>query len=230
MLSLKQTASLDSYIHGSNIQAVSEIRSCAQVKSGTYLYLWGSSNTGKTHLATSAAKMADESGLAAAFIPLSKAGELAPEVLDHIEQMELVCLDDIHTIAGDPAWEEALFHLFNRAREQATNLIITSDCGPASLQIRLPDLVSRLASGTSYRLTPLDDTAKIELLMDKANKRGMELSPETASYILKNYSRNISSLLAFLEQLDHTSLAAQRKLTIPFVRSMIIHGEIQPNQ
>jgi DnaA family protein len=49
----------------------------------------------------------------------------------------------------------------------------------------------------------------------------MDLSRDTASYILKNYSRNISSLLSFLDQLDQASLAAQRKLTIPFVRDLL---------
>ncbi len=220
MLSLKQTASLDNYIPGDNIQAISEVSSCAQAKSGKYLYLWGCNDTGKTHLATAAAKMADGNGVAAAFIPLSKATELSPEMLDDIEQMDLVCLDDIQAIAGDRSWEEALFHLFNRAKEQNTNLIITSDSSPSNLQINLPDLVSRLASGISYRLAPLNDTAKINLLIDKANERAMGLTPETASYILKNYSRNISSLLEFLDKLDQASLAAQRKLTIPFVRSL----------
>ena len=221
MLSLKQAASLDNYIPGDNIQAISEITDSSKIISGKYLYLWGSSNIGKTHLATAAAKMASDNGLPAAFIPLSRAAELSPEMLDDIEQMGLICLDDIHTIAGNQPWEEALFHLFNRAKEQGTNLIITSDSSPSNLQIHLPDLVSRLASGTGYRLVPLDDTAKIRLLTDKADERGMELSPETASYILKNYSRNISSLLNFLDQLDRASLAAQRKLTIPFVRDLL---------
>jgi DnaA family protein len=221
MLSLKQTASLDNYIPGDNIQAISEIRDSSKIKSGKYLYLWGSDATGKTHLATAAAKMADDNGLAVAFIPLSRAVELSPDMLDDIEQMELICLDDIHAIAGNRTWEEALFHLFNRAKEQGTNLIITSDSSPSTLQINLPDLVSRLASGTSYRLTTLDDSAKMELLIEKANERGMELSPETASYILKNHSRNIGALLEFLNQLDRASLAAQRKLTIPFVRGLL---------
>jgi DnaA family protein len=221
MLSLKHTASLDNYIPGDNFQTVTEVRNCALAKSGAYLYLWGGRDTGKTHLATAAAKMADQNGLAVSFIPLSKAAELAPEMLDDIEHMELLCLDDIHAISGNRAWEEALFHLFNRTREHGTNLIITSDCGPSSLQITLPDLISRLASGVSYRLTPLDDNSKIQLLIDKANERGMELPQETASYILKNLSRNTGALLEFVDRLDQASLAAQRKLTIPFVRSLI---------
>ncbi len=221
MLGLKQTASLDSYIQAGNEQVMAGIRDCARSRSGTYIYLWGTSATGKTHLITATARMANENGCSVAFIPLSQAAELSPEMLDNIEQMDLICLDDIHDIAGDPVWEEGIFHLFNRAREQNTNLIITADCGPSSLQIKLHDLVSRLASGTSYRLEPLNDGAKIELLIDKADKRGMELTADTAGYILKNHSRDISALLELLDRLDHASLAAQRKLTIPFVRSLL---------
>ncbi len=221
MLGSKQAATLESFIQGNNTQATSEVKAYANIIDGSYLYLWGSSGTGKTHLITAAAKAADEIGHAAAYIPLSRASELAPDMLANIEHMELVCLDDIHTIAGNQVWEEALFHLFNRTREQTTNLIVTADCGPASLNIDLPDLVSRLTSGTSYRLSPLDDETKMELLVDMAEKRGMELTPDTANYILKNYSRDTASLLAFLDQLDHASLAAQRKLTIPFIRTLI---------
>lgn len=221
MLGLKQSATLDNFIQGGNSQAASEIRNCTQAKHGNYLYLWGLSGAGKTHLVTAAARAADKHGLSAAYIPLSRAAELSPEMLADIEHMDLVCLDDIHCITGDAAWEEAMFHLFNRAREQATNLVITANCGPAALQLELPDLISRLASGVSYRLTPLDDAANMGLLMDRAKKRGMELPPDTANYILNNHARDTASLLAFLEQLDRASLAAQRKLTIPFVRSLI---------
>jgi DnaA-homolog protein len=220
-LGLKQSVTLDNFIQGDNSQAISEIRNCTEDRHGNYLYLWGLTGTGKTHLTTAAAKAADENGHAAAYIPLSRAPELSPEMLTNIEHMDLVCLDDIHSIAGNPVWEEALFHLFNRTREQATNLIVTADCGPSTLQLDLPDLISRLASGVSYRLSPLDDATKMELLVDRAKKRGMELTPDTANYILKNYSRDTAALLGFLEQLDHASLAAQRKLTIPFVRALI---------
>lgn len=221
MLSLKHSATLDNFVLGSNSQAVAEIYSCTKTKHGGYLYLWGLGGTGKSHLITSAAKAGDDNGLAVAYIPLSRAPELSHEILTDIEHMDLVCLDDIHHIAGDQIWEEALFHLFNRTRELATNLIITANCSPSALQLNLPDLVSRLTSGLSYRLAPLDDATKMELLQDRAEKRGMELTVETADYILKHHSRDTASLLAFLEQLDHASLAAQRKLTIPFVRSLI---------
>ncbi len=221
MLAPRQSATLDNFIPGKNYQAIAEITACTRQSDGKYLYLWGPNGAGKSHLITAASRAADSDGHTVAYIPLDRADELAPEMLANMEQMELVCLDDIHSIAGIKVWEEALFHLFNRTREQATNLIITANCGPSSLNIALPDLVSRLASGTSYRLIALDDETKLDLLIDRAAQRGMDLSPDIASYILKNYSRDTAALLALVEQLDQASLAAQRKLTIPFIRTLI---------
>jgi DnaA-homolog protein len=221
MLGPRPSATLSNFIPGKNSQALAAITTCADTGSGRYVYLWGAAGTGKTHLVTAAARAADKDGHAVTYIPLSRASELSPEMLANIEQTELVCLDDIHAIAGDSTWEEALFHLFNRTREQDTNLVISADCGPSSLRIGLPDLVSRLASGTSYRLAPLDDATKLKMLVERAGERGMELSLDTAGYILKNHPRDTASLLAFLEQLDRASLAAQRKLTIPFIRTLI---------
>jgi len=221
MLGPKQSTTLNNFIPGRNSQAISEIKGCARKNEGRYIYLWGPNGSGKSHLITAAAKEADENGHAVAYIPLDHASELSPGILANIEQMELICLDDIHAIAGIPVWEEALFHLFNRTREQAVNLIVTANCGPSSLQITLPDLVSRLTSGVSYRLTPLDDETKLELLVNQAKKYGMELTTDSARYILKNYSRDTKSLLTFMGQLDRESMAAQRKLTIPFIRNLI---------
>ncbi|MDH5572845.1 MAG: DnaA regulatory inactivator Hda, partial [Gammaproteobacteria bacterium] len=42
-----------------------------------------------------------------------------------------------------------------------------------------------------------------------------------AKYLLKHCPRDMKSLFEMLDRLDHASLAAQRKLTIPFVRGCI---------
>jgi DnaA family protein len=48
------------------------------------------------------------------------------ELLDNLEQYELVCIDDLHVIAGKADWEEALFHLFNRLRDSGRRLLIAA--------------------------------------------------------------------------------------------------------
>ncbi len=67
----------------------------------------------------------------------------------------------------------------------------------------------------------LNEEAKAQALMDDARQRGMELSPETAGYILKHWPRDMGSLREFMDRLDRATLAAQRKATIPFVRELL---------
>jgi DnaA family protein len=44
---------------------------------------------------------------------------------------------------------------------------------------------------------------------------------ETASYLLRRLPRDMPALFDLLDQLDEASLAAQRKLTVPFVKSVL---------
>ncbi|MGM0594792.1 MAG: DnaA regulatory inactivator Hda [Pseudomonadota bacterium] len=186
-----------------------------------FVYLWGSSGSGKTHLLQAACHAVSEAGGTAIYLPLAESAELHPAMLEGMEQMALVCLDDLDAVAGDAAWEQALFHLYNRLRESGNHLIAAASAAPASLGIELPDLVSRLGWGPVYQLNLLDDVGKAQALRQRASNRGMVLSPEVANYLLSRAPRDMHALFALLERLDEHSLAAQRRLTIPFVRELI---------
>ncbi len=57
------------------------------------------------------------------YLALKRLPKDAIASLQGLEQLDLVCVDDIHVIAGDRAWEEALFHCFNRIREANGRLL-----------------------------------------------------------------------------------------------------------
>jgi chromosomal replication initiation ATPase DnaA len=50
----------------------------------------------------------------------------------------------------------------------------------------------------------------------------LSLSEEVVQYPIDHYSRNIGDLFVALEKLDHTSLIAKRRITIPFIKSVLI--------
>lgn len=124
-------------------------------------------------------------------------------------------------MAGDSAWEQAIFHLFNRVRDRGASLLTAAALSPTTLPFALPDLASRMQWGLCYRLQPLSDSEKEHALTAGAARRGLEMSRETAAYILRHTPRDMESLRTLLDQLDHASLEAQRRLTIPFVRSFL---------
>jgi DnaA family protein len=224
-ISLEDGVKLESFILGANQQAITELRRCVQGEGERFLFLWGGNGTGKSHLLQGACREAAELGRTVAYVPLTLLPRLRPELFANLEKLDLVCLDDLQRIAGLPEWEEALFHLFNRLHERNAGLLVTADCSPSALPVRLADLASRLCWGTAYRLVALTDAEKQLALIEGAARRGMQLAPETAGYILNHYPRDMGSLLAFLDRLDRATLAEQRKPTLPFVRELLKNQE-----
>ena len=212
---------LDDWLPGENHQALASLRQLLEPGGPPQLFLSGPPGSGRTHLLLGLCGLAEAGGLRAAYLPLGQAATLAPEMLEGLEQLDLIAMDDVQAIAGDAPWEEALFHLYNRAREAGCRRLFAADRGPAALPLALPDLRTRLAWGLSYQLRPLDDAGKRELLAREAGRRGLELPEEVARYIVARHRRDTASLLALLERLDHDSLVAKRPLTLPFVRERL---------
>ena len=133
----------------------------------------------------------------------------------------MLCVDDADAVAGDLAWERALFRLFNDAAELRTRLIFAAAAPPRQPAWALEDWRSRAAACVVYQLRELDDEGRIEALRLRAAQRGLQLPHETSEYLLKRLPRDLRSLFGILDQLDEASLAAQRRLTIPFIRDAL---------
>ena len=183
-----------------------------------WLYLAGPAGSGKTHLLLAACAEAGAVGRRAAYLPLAAfAGALA-DVLPAQAGADLVCLDALETIAGHRADEEALFHFHNRARAEGAVLLYAATGNPATLGLGLPDLVTRLGQCTRFSIDPLDDAGRRELLRQRAARRGLQMDDAVLDYLMRRSERDLASLTALLDRLDKASLAAQRRLTIPFLR------------
>jgi DnaA family protein len=185
-----------------------------------FLYLWGGAGSGKTHLLQALCQQQAEAGRGVAYLPLAEPG-MAVEMLEGMEAMDLLAVDDLDAVAGQPAWETGLFHLYNRLRDAGARLVVTASVSPAALSVELPDLASRLSWGLTLHLADNDDAAKLAILQLRAGNRGLELSEEVGNYLLKRCERDMESLIQLLERLDAASLQEKRRLTIPFVKSLL---------
>jgi DnaA family protein len=73
----------------------------------------------------------------------------------------------------------------------------------------------------TYALKPLADHDVIAVLACRARARGLQLPEETAQYLLRRFPRDLATLIALFDTLDTASLIEQRRLTIPFVKSVL---------
>jgi DnaA family protein len=70
-------------------------------------------------------------------------------------------------------------------------------------------------------LKPLAEHDVIAALRCRAQARGLQLPEETAQYLLRSFPRDLPTLFALLDTLDTASLIEQRRLTVPFAKSVL---------
>ncbi len=205
---------------GANAAALDTVRVLAIEPGAPWVYLHGASGSGRSHLLLAACQAATAAGRRAQYLPLATVGDLAA-ALCGVAGSELLALDDVGTIVGNHEAEHALFDLYNRTRASGNALLFAADTTPARLGVGLPDLRSRLGACTQFALKPLDDDERRAVLRARASARGIELDDGVLDWLFARYARDLGALLDLLDRLDQASLAAQRRITIPFLREVL---------
>jgi DnaA family protein len=185
------------------------------------VYLWGAPATGKSHLLQAVCHRMSELGRGSAYLPLARFEAADAAVLEDLSGISSVCVDDVDAVAGYPAWERGLFNLINGVRGAGHRLVLASHGSPANMIFDLPDLKSRLLWGAVFHLRALDDEAKLAALKARANQCGLELKDEAGRFLLNNCRRDLNALFGALARVDQASLAAQRRVTVPFIKSVL---------
>jgi len=189
--------------------------------SAGWVYLTGASGTGKTHLCLAVCAATEQAGRRPGYLPLATARGRLGEALHALEGNDLVALDGLEHIAGQIEDEVALFDFHNRARSAGLNLLYTANEMPDALGLQLPDLRSRLSQCIRIGLATADDAGRRRILRDRAQRRGLVLEEAALDWMLTHTGRDLGSLLELLEQLDRESLAAQRRVTVAFLKQVI---------
>ena len=211
----------ESFVVGHNGVALESLHAAAQTADSAWLYLAGAVGSGRTHLliATCAAANADDRG--AQYLSLASLGSHRADAIRGFGGSELLAIDDLDAIAGDREAEHALFDLYNRCRAERATLVFAAAAPPAQLGIGLPDLVSRLSACTQITLKPLGEDERRALLRERARVRGIELDDSVLDWLFARGKRDLASLFEVLDRVDRASLAAKRRITVPFLRGLL---------
>jgi DnaA family protein len=217
-LRLADHAVFASFLATGNETLVATLRGLAAGDDGSGCWIWGAAANGKTHLLQA---VCDQAGDQSVYIPLGMFGAAGPGMLEGLASRALVCIDDIDVVAGDAAWEHALFVLYNQVLDAGGRIVAAATAAPRNCGFELADLASRLTALPAFQMQPLDDDATKQALQLRACHRGLDLPDETAQFLLSRNRRDMASLYSLLDKLDDEALRAQRRLTIPFVKDVL---------
>ncbi|MDB5796298.1 MAG: hypothetical protein JWP36_200 [Paucimonas sp.] len=209
----------DTFVTGQNVELLALLDA---IGAGTaarldqrFVYLWGEAGSGKTHLLKA---LIARTGQARLLGPDSSQQDFA-----YLPPGGLYLVDDCERLS--PQMQVAAFALFNQIREQGGTLVTAGSAAPAALQLR-EDLRTRLGWGLVYQVHGLTDAEKLSALERAAQARGFELSAGLLPWLITHFRRDMSSLVAVLDALDHYSLETKRPVTLPLLKELLEMGEL----
>lgn len=223
---LRDRASFASFVVGENTELVHWLQSLARRDSSVasrVAVLQGAEGAGKTHLLLAATALASAESRAG-YVDLKDLVVGGPAMLEGWQGLDFLSVDELQAVAGDAAWETALFRLYRDFDERGAALVFASERLPSELPWRLPDLRTRIVGATTHVVRELDEAGRLEALTTRAALRGVELPPETLRYLQRRFPRDMRTMYALLDTLDDAALSAQRRLTVPFVREVLGGG------
>ena len=219
-VSVSEHMVFDSFYPGPNLQIYQSLQGHVE----KLLWIAGTRGSGKTHLLQAAFHQCIRLANKSLYIPMQEYEQLSPEILDDLDQLHLICIDDIEFILGNQVWERKLLDLYERIQTTEAHLVIASHESPKGINFFLPDLASRFSMGVIHQLEILSEIEMISAIQMHANIRGFKLPNESANYLLKRVERNVGSLIEIIKILDYESLSKQRKLTVPFIKNILHLG------
>lgn len=213
---LRNEFSLDNFVVSARNTELLDSLMSNQQQDRVY-FIWGVAGSGKSHLLQACCALQENS----VYVPLTDFAEAGASVLEGLEQLDLVCLDDIQKVLPSAAWEENLFRLFNAMQQQDKRLLIASQIAPAALTYSLADLQSRFSSSMVYQLHEMDDDNKFIALKKRAQAMEMPLEDDVLQFICSRAERSTQHLFVLLDELAQSTLDEKRKLTVPYVKSLM---------
>lgn len=186
-------------------------------------YLFGASGLGKSHLLFACCHQATLNGLRTVYLNMLELKEMPSEVIGDIADYDVICIDNLHEIAGNQAWERTIFDLINQVLERThqPRIIMSAQSSPLVDDFKLPDLVSRLTWGAVFQLASRSDDSLRRIIQFRIEHRGLEASEDCIKFLLTRVDRELSNLMLIVDELDKKSLQAKRKLTIPFIKQAL---------
>ncbi len=114
--------------------------------------------------------------------------------------VDLLLLDDVHTLAGKEGTQEEFFHTFNSLHEAGHQIVLSSDTTPAAIQGLEERLRTRFVWGLVADIQPPDLETKCAIIREKAHAEGVDLPDDVVLFLARRVRENVRELEGYLNR------------------------------
>jgi len=210
------TNSFDNFIVGESneLAYMAARKACSDSSHYNPLYIYSSVGMGKTHLLNA---IGLEIGNAKKvmfisaerfmyhFIRSIKNNDMV-KFKDFFRTANVFIIDDIQFVSGKEAMQEEFFHTFNSLIERGSQIVISADRPPSSLERMQERIKSRLSGGLVIDIQPPDLNLKIKILKSKLNEikknftEGNEINDEVLNFLASEVTSSIREMVGALNR------------------------------
>ena len=206
---------LENYIVGNNEHLIETLKVFAENNLGQLIYLYGKKSTGKSHLCKAVFDIIIDSKV---YIDQNNINILRD--ID-IQNTNYLILDDFELILERGENEDLLFYYINEFILSNKSILISTIKSLEDIDFTKKDLKSRLSSNLIFNIKEFSDDQKIKVIKKITEDIGWTIDENVCQFIMNHYQRDLFFLCNVLKSLDENSLALKKRVTIPFVKSVI---------
>ncbi|MDE5970397.1 MAG: chromosomal replication initiator protein DnaA [Muribaculaceae bacterium] len=203
-----------------------------RVKTFNPLFIIGPSGSGKTHLMHAIGiRIKERQPLhrvlyvtARLFESQFTAASLKGRINDFIyfyQSIDTLIIDDIQDLIGKDKTQNAFFHIFNHLHLNNKQIIMSSDCPPSQMNGLSERMMTRFKWGMTVKLERPDFELRREVLIQKAQTEGLNLSNEIIDYIAENVTNSIREIEGVMLSIVTHAAILNVDITIDLARNVI---------
>jgi len=187
---------------------------CSQSSHYNPLFIYSAVGMGKTHLlnaigleigASKKVMFISAERFMYHFIRSIKSNDMV-KFKDLFRTANVFIIDDIQFVGGKEAMQEEFFHTFNALIERNSQIIISSDRAPSSLDRIQERIKSRLSGGLVIDIQPPDLNLRVEILKSKFREikknfsENYDLSEDVLNFLASEITTSIREMVGALNR------------------------------
>ena len=177
---------------------------------GKWLNIFGSSGSGKTHLAKILEKKIDK-------IKLIEAKNINNETIQELNNFDCLIIDSYQNDID----EKLFYSILNQSKQLENYILINSTDSLKNIKFSLKDLQSRINSFIYFGIElPTDDLLKVIISKTLSDKQ-ININPKLSDFIINNVERSYEKMFKTLKDIDELSLSTGKSININLIKKVL---------